>query len=199
MTVVFGHGELSRELAFGDLLNDGATLVSAIRTALATSGDDELIAIVTDGETYGHHHEFGEMALAWAARELQNEKVEVTNLGAWLASHPPTWEVELATPSSWSCAHGVERWRSDCGCTTGSQPGWNQSWRAPLREALDWLRATLAEPVATALRPLVGDPLDALVDYGVVLAGTEAPEAFVARRAARPLLACRDDARPGAS
>jgi len=187
MTVVFGHGPLSRELAFGDLLNDGATLVSAIRTALATSGDDELIAIVTDGETYGHHHEFGEMALAWAARELQNEKVEVTNLGAWLASHPPTWEVELATPSSWSCAHGVERWRSDCGCTTGSQPGWNQSWRGPLREALDWLRATLAEPVATALGPLVGDPLDALVDYGVVVAGTEAPEAFVARRAARPL------------
>ena len=187
MTVVFGHGPLSRELAFGKLLNDGDGLVSAIRTALASSGNDGLIAIVTDGETYGHHHEFGEMALAWAARELRNEKVEVTNLGAWLADHPPTWEVELATPSSWSCAHGVERWRSDCGCTTGSRPGWNQSWRGPLREALDWLRATLAEPVATALRPLVGEPLDVLVDYGVVVAGMEAPAAFVARHARRPL------------
>ena len=187
MTVVFGHGALSRELAFGNLLNDGAMLVGAIRRELASSGDDGLIAIVTDGETYGHHHEFGEMALAWAARELQNEKIEVTNLGAWLASHPPTWEVELATTSSWSCAHGVERWRSDCGCTTGSQPGWNQSWRGPLREALDWLRATLAEPVATALGPLVGDAFEALVDYGVVLAGAEAPEAFVARRARHPL------------
>jgi hypothetical protein len=186
MTVVFGHGQLSRELAFGELLNDGATLVSAIRTALASSADDELIAIVTDGETYGHHHEFGEMALAWAARELRTEKVDVTNLGTWLGKHPATWEVELVTPSSWSCAHGVERWRSDCGCTTGAQPGWNQSWRAPLREALDWLRTSLAEPVAAALSPLLDDPLDALVDYGVVLAGVEAPDAFVARHAGRP-------------
>jgi hypothetical protein len=191
MTVVFGHGPLSRELAFGNLLNDGATLVAAVRTALASSGDDELIAIVTDGETYGHHHEFGEMALAWAARELLSEKVEVTDLGTWLATHPPTWEVELAATSSWSCAHGLERWRSDCGCTTGSQPGWNQAWRRPLREALDWLRATLAEPVANALRPILGDPHDAIVDYGAVLAGLEAPEAFVTRRAGR--LLSRDD------
>ena len=186
MTVVFGHGPLSREVAFGALLDDGASFVHAIRAALATSGADELIAIVSDGETYGHHHQFGEMALAWAARELSAENVEVTNLGAWLEDHPPAWEVELVTPSSWSCAHGVERWRSDCGCTTGSQPGWNQSWRAPLREALDWLRSTLAEPVAVGVRPLFGDPLAALVDYGVVVAGQEAPEAFVARRAGRP-------------
>ena len=186
MTVVFGHGPLSRELAFGDLLNDGAIFVSAIRAALAAGGDDELIALVTDGETYGHHHEFGEMALAWAARELRAEKVDVTNLGAWLTNHPATWEVQLVAPSSWSCAHGVERWRSDCGCTTGSQPGWNQSWRVPLREALDWLRGFLAEPVAASLRPLLGDPLAALVDYGVVLAGQEAPEACVARLAGCP-------------
>ena len=109
----------------------------------------------------------------------------MTNLGAWLENHPATWEVELATPSSWSCAHGVERWRSDCGCTTGSLPGWNQSWRAPLREALDWLRASLAEPIVAGLRPLLGDPLAAMLDYGVVLAGGEAPEVFVARRAGR--------------
>ena len=117
---------------FGGLLNDGATFVSVIRAALAASGDDELVAIVTDGETFGHHHEFGEMALAWAVRELQAEKVEVTNLGSWLETHPATWEVELVAPSSWSCAHGVQRWRNDCGCTTGSRQGWNQSWRARL-------------------------------------------------------------------
>ena len=80
----------------------------------------------------------------------------------------------------------MERWRDDCGCATGSKPGWNQSWRAPLREALDWLRATLAEPIAAGLRPLLGDPFVALSDYGVVLAGGEAPDAFVARRAGRP-------------
>ncbi len=189
MTVVFGHGPLSRGVAFGGLLRDGAAFTGAIRAAASADGADELIAIVSDGETYGHHQQFGEMALAWAARELRSESVEVTNIGAWLREHPPTWEVELVTPSSWSCAHGVERWRADCGCTTGSQPGWDQSWRAPLREALDWLRSTLAEPVAAAVRPLLGDPLAALVDYGVVLAGTEAPEAFVSRRAGR---ACSD-------
>ena len=173
-------------VAFGGLLNDGATFVSAIRAALAASGDDALLAVVTDGETYGHHHEFGEMALAWAVRELQAEKVQVTNLGSWLENHPATWEVELVAPSSWSCAHGVERWRSDCGCTTGAQRGWNQSWRAPLRKALDWLGAVLAEPTVASLRPLLGDPLGAFVAYGAVLVGAEAPEAFVARRAGRP-------------
>jgi hypothetical protein len=186
MTVVFGHGPLSRELAFGNLLNDGASFVSAIRAGLAPTDADELIAIVTDGETYGHHHEFGEMALAWAARELLAENIEVSNLGAWLDDHPPTWQVELVTPSSWSCAHGVERWRSDCGCTTGSQPAWNQSWRGPLREALDWLRGALADRVADRLRPLFGDPHSALIDYGAVVAGTETPESFVQRRASRP-------------
>ena len=113
MTVVFGHGPLSRELAFGGLLNDGATFVSAIRAALAASGDDELVAIVTDGETFGHHHEFGEMALAWAVRELQAEKVEVTNLGSWLETHPATWEV-----SSSHRRPGVARTASNGGATT---------------------------------------------------------------------------------
>jgi len=185
MTVVFGHGPLSQGVAFGGLLNDGATFVRAIRDALGDPAADELVAIVTDGETFGHHHEFGEMALAWAARELMADGVEVTNLGAWLKDHPTTWELELVTPSSWSCSHGVERWRSDCGCTTGSHDGWNQSWRVPLREALDWLRASLADPVAAGLEPLFGDPLAALVDYGRVLAGQESPRAFVVKTVGR--------------
>jgi hypothetical protein len=195
MTVVFGHGPLSRGVAFGGLLDDGASFVDAVRaTVVPERADelilpDELILIVTDGETFGHHHEFGEMALAWTARELRANDIEVTNLGEWLERHPATWEVELYSPSSWSCAHGVERWRSDCGCTTSSRPGWNQSWRAPLRRALDWLRASLAPPVEAALAPLLKDPQAALCDYGAVLAGQEEPAEFVARRAER---ACSD-------
>jgi hypothetical protein len=188
ITVVFGHGPLSRGVAFGGLLEDGASFVRAVRAAVpATNGEDALMAIVTDGETYGHHHRFGEMALAWAARELRAEGLEVTNLGTWLQAHPPTAEVELVAPSSWSCAHGIERWRADCGCTTDSQPGWSQSWRAPLRDALDWLASRMAEPVAAGLRDLLGDHHGAVVEYGRVVTGREAPGDFVARRAGRPL------------
>ncbi len=144
ITVVFGHGPLSRGVAFEGLLNDGTALAAATAAALSHRGRDELVAVVTDGETFGHHHRFGEMALASAVRALRAGGTDVVNLGTWLRSHPATWEVELVTPSAWSCAHGVDRWRADCGCTTAGEPGWNQAWRAPLRDALDWLRDTFA-------------------------------------------------------
>src|SRR5439155_1486221 len=88
---------------------------------------------------YGHHRRFGEMALAAAVRQIETDgSAALTNYGAFLAAHPPTDEVEIHERTSWSCAHGVERWRADCGCRTRSD--WQQRWRAPLREALDWLR-----------------------------------------------------------
>ena len=103
----------------------------------------ELVHIATDGETYGHHHRHGEMALTYALRSHRtNELATLTNYGEYL-EHPPTHEVEIFERTSWSCVHGVERWRSDCGCNSG-RAGWNQEWRAPLREALDGLRDTLA-------------------------------------------------------
>ena len=101
-----------------------------------------LVHIATDGETYGHHHRFGEMALAYVFERLEAATdVRLTNYAEWLDTHAPTDEAEIVPATAWSCAHGVERWRSDCGCTTYSQPGWNQSWRAPLRRAVDELGA----------------------------------------------------------
>src|SRR4030095_3619930 len=100
--------------------------------------------LAPDGETYGHHHRFGEMALAFAIHEIERrELARVTNYEEYLALHPPQWEVEIVENTSWSCAHGIERWRADCGCRTGSSPDWTQQWRAPLRAALDWLRVEI--------------------------------------------------------
>jgi hypothetical protein len=125
------------------------------------------------------------MALAWAIGALRADGIEVTNIGAWLAQHPATWEVELVSPSAWSCAHGVERWRSDCGCTTGGEADWNQAWRAPLRAALDAMRTTLVDAASTAVRRYGLDPHQLRVDYGRVLSGRETTSAFVAQRLGR--------------
>jgi uncharacterized protein DUF3536 len=99
-----------------------------------------MVHIATDGETYGHHHKHGEMALAYALDYIENRKsARITNYGEFLALSPPAWEVQIYEKTAWSCVHGVERWRSNCGCNSG-RAGWNQEWRRPLREALDWLR-----------------------------------------------------------
>ena len=91
-------------------------------------------------EGHGHHHHHGEMALSYALRYIEEQGLaELTNYGEFLEKHPPEYEVEIIDDTSWSCIHGVERWRSDCGCNSGGNPGWNQAWRGPLRQALDWL------------------------------------------------------------
>ena len=109
-----------------------------------------MIHIATDGETYGHHKKFGDMALAYAlGNGFPARGFELINYGAFLKRFPPVYEVEIdegpkGEGTSWSCAHGVGRWKEDCGCSTGGKPGWNQKWRKPLREALDLLRDELS-------------------------------------------------------
>src|SRR6185503_17436687 len=87
-----------------------------------------------DGETYGHHHKNG---VATLARVVETIKTE--NFASILARRPPVEEVRLVSPSSWSCPHGVERWRTECGCRAAPERNTQQRWRAPLRAAVDWL------------------------------------------------------------
>lgn len=183
--VVFGHRDLSQRVAFGGLLGDGTALADEMAEGLG--GGDGAVLLVADGETYGHHHRFGDLGLAWALRRLRQHYGVETALGPWLAGREATHEVELAAVSAWSCAHGVERWRSDCGCVTGGRPGWRQTWRAPLRDALDWLRESLGRAVDERLAELVTSPAAALLDYGRALAGAIAPAAFVAAHERRAL------------
>ena len=107
----------------------------------------QLVSVATDGETYGHHHKFGDMALAYAIQHIEADAdVQLTNYGEFLERFPPEHEVEVLENTSWSCAHGIERWQSDCGCSTGGGQDWNQKWRAPLRESLNWLNRNLIHP-----------------------------------------------------
>jgi len=147
----FYEGRISKEVSFGDLLRDGNLFCDRLMKAYQpTKKRPQLIHLATDGETYGHHKKFGDMALAYALHQcLSSRGLEVINYGAFLKRFPPVYEVELdegpkGKGTSWSCSHGVGRWEEDCGCSTGGQAGWNQKWRKPLREALNFLRDELS-------------------------------------------------------
>jgi len=155
----FYDGPVSQGVAFEGLLNDGARFASRLMGALSEAREhDQLIHIATDGESYGHHHRHGEMALAAAMQLIENTpQVELINYGAFLERHPPSLEARIHENSSWSCAHGIERWRSDCGCNSG-RAGCHQRWRAPLREAFDWLRDAVAPAFERRGHELFKDP-----------------------------------------
>jgi alpha-amylase/alpha-mannosidase (GH57 family) len=159
IAVFFYDGPGSRAIAFEGLLNSGDNFAKRLLSLFhpPSPGDPEvaqLSHVATDGESYGHHHKHGEMALSYAMHCIEEgQQANLTNYGEFLERFPPKWEAEVAEDTSWSCVHGVERWRSNCGCN-GGKPGWNQEWRAPLREALDYLReatAPLAEQLALPL------------------------------------------------
>jgi alpha-amylase/alpha-mannosidase (GH57 family) len=140
IAVFFYDGATSRAIAFEGLLNSGENFAARLKSQFKDTAQPQLESVATDGESYGHHHRHGEMALAYAVRLLEQDKtVKLTNYGSYLEQFPPEWECEILDDTSWSCAHGIERWRSNCGCNSG-KPGWNQQWRTPLRQALDELR-----------------------------------------------------------
>ena len=143
IAVFFYDGPASRSIAFEGLLNSGESFANRLRNAFRNNDRPQLVHVATDGESYGHHHRHGEMALAYTLRLLEEDKnVNLTNYGCFLEQFPPEYECEIVENTSWSCAHGIERWRSNCGCN-GGKPGWNQAWRGPLRLALDELRDAL--------------------------------------------------------
>ena len=185
MAVFFYHGPLSQAVAFDRLLADGEQFFRRLSGAAGPG----LLALATDGETYGHHFTFGEMALAYVLDQARSGRdgLSLTNFATVLAKEPPRRFVRIREASAWSCAHGVERWRADCGCTTGGHPGYNQRWRAPLRRALDRLDTRLTDHFTAAGRELFPDPQAALLAYGQVMAASLSPEAFEAAHMAPEL------------
>ncbi|HEY7112131.1 MAG TPA: DUF3536 domain-containing protein [Thermoanaerobaculia bacterium] len=191
--VFFYDAGIARDVAFGGLLHSGQQFAARLLGAGGEPGGHAvLVHVATDGETYGHHHAHGDMALAYALRAVaESPDVELTNYGEFLERHPPGHEVEIREKTSWSCTHGVERWRSDCGCATGQHPGWNQAWRGPLRDAFDLLRDATAGPFETRAGELFADPWrarDAYIDV-VLDRSPENVARFFEGQAIRPLSA----------
>jgi alpha-amylase/alpha-mannosidase (GH57 family) len=159
IALFFYDGPLAQQIAFGNLLGDGERFAGRLLEGFSKQPAGELVHVATDGETYGHHHRFGEMALAYCLDRIESRgQARLTVYGEFLERFPPTHEVQIAEATSWSCAHGVERWRADCGCRTGGEAGWTQAWRGPLRQALDWLRDRLAPLYERELAALGFDP-----------------------------------------
>jgi hypothetical protein len=187
----FYDGATSQAVAFERLLSDGHHIISRMTSRVPVEdGVPTLCHIATDGETYGHHHRYGDMALAWALSQVEQgwNGTRLTNYGEFRAKVPATWEVQLVENSSWSCAHGIARWREDCGCNSGGRPGWNQKWRRPLRDALDWLRDQVYATLEAVGGQLFKDPWAARDAYiHVLLEGDQAREQFLVQHARQPL------------
>jgi alpha-amylase/alpha-mannosidase (GH57 family) len=167
MSLFFYDGPITRAVAFEGLLNNGEHFANRLVSGFSDTRDwPQLLHIATDGESYGHHHRFGEMALSYVLDHIESaDLAKITNYGEFLEKHPATHQVEVFENSSWSCVHGVERWRSNCGCNSGGHGDWNQEWRAPLRAALDWMRDTLAPCFEERAKTLLKDPWAARNDY----------------------------------
>jgi len=187
ISLFFYDGPLSRAVAFEHLLHDGGSLASRLLSQFSPElQESELSHIATDGETYGHHHRHGDMALSFAFDRIRSEKsVRLTNYGEFLELFPPHREVRIKEGTSWSCLHGIERWRADCGCSSGYNQHWNQQWRQPLRVALERLGASCLDLFQRRAGAFFSDP-ERAIDHYWSLVATVSPhqrDEFLSRHA----------------
>jgi alpha-amylase/alpha-mannosidase (GH57 family) len=149
--------ELSGQIAFSDMLSDGARLADGLAHAAYALTPGAAVMVATDGETFGHHKKTGAAELARAFANLADrDGLAATNCGQYLAQHPVRGRFEIESASAWSCAHGVERWRSNCGCRLEGHT--NQDWRGPLREAMEFIKNHADQVYDRFAPPLVADP-----------------------------------------
>lgn len=190
MALFFYNGQVAQGVAFEGLLNDGHLLADRLLNTFDDSAETQLVHIATDGESYGHHHNKGEMALAACFHKLlQTPDIELTNYAAFLALHPPSYEVQIHENSSWSCAHGVERWRSNCGCRAGGNEWWTQEWRGPLRNLLNDLRDSMIPIFESEASSYLKDPWKARDEYIAIINNRTVAniDQFIERHALRSL------------
>ncbi|MCX8071688.1 MAG: DUF3536 domain-containing protein [Candidatus Binatia bacterium] len=189
IVIFFYDGPVARGIAFEGWLQNGRALAERIIARALTMHENGILHVAADGETYGHHHRFGEMALAAALDSMERDpRVTLTNYAAYLRQVEVRDQVEIRPLTSWSCAHGVERWRAGCSCHAG-HPSWQHEWRAPLREALDWLKGEVDGLFEAQAALYLSDPWEARDGYiHVLLRRTaEQREWFLKQHARRSL------------
>ncbi len=169
ITLFFYDGPVSQGIAFEGLLNDGEAFANRLIGQLNASEDNpepQLMHIATDGESYGHHHRYGEMGLAYCLHHIEEQPgVGISIYGEYLEKYPPKYEAEVIENTAWSSTPHLERWSEDGGGNTGGRPDWNQQWRKPLRAAFDWLRDKLAVVYEEEMSAFVNDPWVTRNDY----------------------------------
>jgi hypothetical protein len=171
IVLFFYHGSTSHDIAYGGLLHSGENLASRLLDSFPKNTEEaRLIHIATDGESFGHHHRHGDMALAYCLHHLEAENLaKITVYAEYVEKFPPTCEVEIWENSSWSCVHGIERWKSNCGCCADQSHCGQQQWRAPLRQALDWLRDRLSGIYEQKMSEYSDDPWKVRNEYITVI------------------------------
>ena len=166
---VFYDGPVSQGIAFEGLLNDGEAFAHRLIDQLNPEEENpepQLMHIATDGESYGHHHRYGEMGLAYCLHHIEEQpEVDISIYGEFLEKFPPQYEAEIIENTAWSSTPHLERWSEDGGGNTGGHPDWHQKWRRPLRKAFDWLRDELALVYEKEMGALVDDPWKTRNDY----------------------------------
>jgi len=147
INLFFYNGDVAHDLAYGGLLHSGENFAVRLTESLKENGSSAQLAhIAVDGESFGHHHRHGDMALAYCLHHIRaNDLARVTIYAEYLEKFPPTHEAQIVEDSSWSCVHGVERWKSNCGCCGTQSLSGRQQWREPLRNSLDGLRDRLSD------------------------------------------------------
>jgi alpha-amylase/alpha-mannosidase (GH57 family) len=170
IALFFYDGSLAHGIAFENYLQNGEILLQHLLNGFDPQDSGaQLVHVATDGESYGHHRLFGDMALAYALHLLEKDPaIQLTNYSWFLANFPPQFEVEINENTSWSCAHGIERWRADCSCRLDGQE-YRQAWRAPLREGLDHLKQELDHLFESRAVSFLKDPWQARDAYIDVL------------------------------
>ncbi len=190
ITLFFYDGPISQSIAFEGLLHSGEAFKNRLMSAFSPERNwNQLVNIATDGESYGHHHRFGEMALAYAINAINTDpEVKLTNYGEYLALNPPEAEAQFHENSAWSCAHGVGRWSTDCGCCIAPKPNWNQKWRAPLREGLNLVRDRVDKIFESQLKDLIKDPWASRDQYiNLIINENHKNSVFLKRHELKPL------------